>query len=97
MGGKTVGGIGQAGAGMAIWFAATYALGQLAKRYDAGGRVMSTQLLRDTCQGLLEPARQMQTQYPPQIQQKAATVDAGQVMAMVRGGLPAQGAEKVAR
>ena len=84
--GKTIGNIGGAGTGMAFSFATTYALGQLAKRYYAGGRVMSTALLRETYQGLLAPARQMQTQYLPQIQQKAATLDAAQVMAMVRGG-----------
>lgn len=39
--------------GMAFSFATTYALGQLAKRYYAGGRVMSTELLRDTFQDLL--------------------------------------------
>lgn len=83
--GKTVGGLGRAATGMAFSFATTYALGQLAKRYYAGGRVMSTDVLRDTYQNLLGPAKQMQTQYLPQIQQKAATLDAGQVMAMVRG------------
>ena len=84
--GKTIGKVGGAGTGMAFSFATTYALGQLAKRYYAGGRVMSTALLRETYQGLLAPAKQMQTQYLPQIQQKAATLDAAQVMAMVRGG-----------
>lgn len=84
--GKTIGQVGGAGTGMAFSFATTYALGQLAKRYYAGGRVMSTALLRETYEGLLAPARQMQTQYLPQIQQKAATLDAAQVMAMVRGG-----------
>ncbi|MBC7445827.1 MAG: DUF533 domain-containing protein [Polaromonas sp.] len=83
--GKTLGGIGSAGTGMALSFATTYALGQLAKGYYAGGRVMNTALLRETYQGLLEPARQLQKQYLPQIQQKAATLDAAQVMAMVRG------------
>ena len=83
--GKTIGKVGGAGTGMAFSFATTYALGQLAKRYYAGGRVMSTALLRETYQGLLAPAKQMQTQYLPQIQQKAATLDAAQVMAMVRG------------
>ena len=83
--GKTIGSVGSAGTGMAFSFATTYALGQLAKRYYAGGRVMSTALLRETYQSLLEPAKQMQTQYLPQIQQKAATLDAAQVMAMVRG------------
>ncbi|MDB5887103.1 MAG: GTPase [Polaromonas sp.] len=85
MAGRTIGNVGSAGTGMAFSFATTYALGQLAKRYYAGGRVMNTALLRETYQGLLEPAKQMQTRYLPQIQQKAATLDAAQVMAMVRG------------
>lgn len=83
--GKTIGKVGSAGTGMAFSFATTYALGQLAKRYYASGRVMNTALLRETYQGLLEPAKKMQTDYLPQIQQKAATLDAAQVMAMVRG------------
>jgi uncharacterized protein (DUF697 family)/tellurite resistance protein len=85
MAGRTIGKVGSAGTGMAFSFATTYALGQLAKRYYAGGRVMNTALLRETYQGLLEPAKKMQADYLPQIQQKAATLDAGQVMAMVRG------------
>ncbi|MDB5931470.1 MAG: GTPase, partial [Polaromonas sp.] len=84
--GKTLGKVGGAGAGMAMSFATTYALGQLAKRYYAGGRVMSTALLRETYQSLLAPAQQMQAQYLPQIQEKAATLDAAKVIAMVRGG-----------
>ncbi|MCJ7800270.1 MAG: DUF533 domain-containing protein [Polaromonas sp.] len=84
--GKTIGKVGGAGTGMAFSFATTYALGQLAKRYFAGGRVMSTALLRETFQGLLAPAKQLQTQYLPQIQQKASTLDVAQVMALVRGG-----------
>ncbi len=83
--GKAFGRIGGAATGMAFSFATTYALGQLAKRYYAGGRVMSTALLRETFQGLLGPARQLQAQYLPQIQQRAATLDAGQVMNLVRG------------
>jgi len=86
MAGRTIGKVGSAGTGMAFSFSTTYALGQLAKRYYAGGRVMNTALLRETYLGLLEPAKKMQTDYLPQIQQKAATLDAGQVMAMVRGG-----------
>lgn len=84
--GKTIGNVGSAGTGMAFSFATTYALGQVAKRYYAGGRVMSTALLRETFQGLLAPAKQMQSQYLPQIQAKASTLDAAQVMALVRGG-----------
>jgi uncharacterized protein (DUF697 family)/tellurite resistance protein len=83
--GKTFGKLGSAATGMAFSFATTYALGQVAKRYYAGGRVMNTEMLRDTFQNLLGPAKQLQSQYLPQIQQKAATLDAGQVMAMIRG------------
>ena len=83
--GKSLGKAGSAATGMAFSFATTYALGQLAKRYYAGGRVMNTQMLRDTFQNLLGPAKQMQTQYLPQIQQQAGTLDMGRVMAMVRG------------
>ncbi len=82
--GKTFGKVGSAATGMAISFATTYALGQLARRYYAGGRTMSTAMLRETFQTLLGPAKQLQTQYLPQIQQKAATLDAGQVMALMR-------------
>ena len=83
--GGMLGGAGSAATGMAFSFATTYALGQVAKRYYAGGRVMSTAMLRDTFQSLLGPAKQMQAQYLPQIQHKAATLDAAKVMAMVRG------------
>ncbi len=82
--GKTFGNIGGTATGVAFSFATTYALGQLAKRYYADGRVMSTAVLRDTFQNLLGPAKQMQTQYLPQIQQQASTLDMGRVMAMVR-------------
>ena len=83
--GRTFGKMGSTATGVAFSFAATYALGQVAKRYYAGGRVMSTAVLRDSFQNLLGPAKQMQAQYLPQIQQKASTLDAGQIMAMVRG------------
>jgi len=89
--GKTAGKIGRAATGMAFSFATTYALGHLAKRYYAGGRQMNGDVLRETYQSLLGPARELQTRYLPQIEQKAATLDAGQVMAMIRGrqGSPA--------
>ncbi|MBJ2163107.1 DUF533 domain-containing protein [Acidovorax sp. IB03] len=83
--GKTIGGLGGAATGMAFSFATTYALGQVAKRYYAGGRVMSTAMLRESFQDMLGPAKQLQTEYLPQIRQKAATLDAGQIMSMVRG------------
>lgn len=83
--GKAAGKVGSTATGMAFSFATTYALGQLAKRYYAGGRVMNTQVLRDGFQDLLGTAKQIQTQYLPQIRQQASTLDMGRVMGMLRG------------
>lgn len=77
-------GLGRVGAGAAFSFATTYALGQLAKRYYAGGRQMNTALIQQTYQSLLGQAKQLQGQYSPEIEQKARTLDAGQVMQLVR-------------
>ena len=77
-------GVGRAGTGMAMSFATTYALGQLAKRYYGGGRQMNTAVLKDTFSGLLGPAQKLQQQYLPQIEQRARTLDAGQIMSLVR-------------
>lgn len=83
--GRTLGRIGGAATGMAFSFATTYALGQVAKRYYAGGRVMNTAVLQQTFQELLGPAKRLQSQYLPQIEQTARGLDAGKVMALVRG------------
>ena len=82
--GKTLGKLGGAATGIAFSFASTYALGQVAKRYYAGGRTMNTAVLQGTFQSLLGPAKQMQAQYMPQIQQKAATLNPMQIMNMLR-------------
>ena len=77
-------GLGRTATGVAFSFATTYALGQLAKRYYADGRQMSTTALRETYDSLLVQARQLQGQYVGEIQQKARTMDLNQVMAMAR-------------
>lgn len=82
--GKTFGKAGGVATGMAFSFATTYALGQLAWRYYAGGRTMNTALLRETFESLLGPAKDLQTQYLPQIRERAASLDASQVMAAMR-------------
>jgi len=82
--GRGVARLGRSATGMAMSFATTYALGQVAKRYYAGGRVMSTQLLKQTFEETIGSARQVQNDYLPQIEQKASQLDVGQVMAMVR-------------
>jgi len=86
--GSVLGGLGRTagnlGTGMAMSFATTYALGQLAVRYYGGGRKMSAALLQQTYQDLLVSARHLQQQSLPQIQQQARTLDAGKVLEMVR-------------
>lgn len=77
-------GLGRVTAGAAMSFATTYALGQLARRYYSGGRQMNTALIQQTYQSLLGQAKQLQGQYSPEIQQKASTLDVGQVMSMVK-------------
>jgi len=84
--GRAVGGLGRVATGAAFSFATTYALGQVAKRYYAGGRVMSTALLQQSFSEVLGPAKQLQQRYLPQIEQTARGLDAGKVMALVRGG-----------
>ncbi len=84
-GGKMLGGLAGAATGMAFSFASTYALGHLAKRYYAGGRVMSTDLLRQTYQGLLDNGKALQQAHGGDIRARASTLDAAEVMRMVRG------------
>jgi len=87
MAGRTVGGLAGRATGVAFSFATTYALGQLAKRYYAGGRVMSVDVLRQTFQGLLGPAKNLQQQHLPEIQARARTLNAGEVLRLVKGGV----------
>jgi len=82
--GKMLGGLTSAATGMAFSFATTYALGQVAKRYYAGGRVMSTELLKRTFQEMLGPAKNLQQEYLPAIRQRASTLSASEVVELVR-------------
>lgn len=85
MGGGLVRGVGKQAVSSGMSFASTYALGHVARRYYAGGRQLSTQMLKDTYNSILQQGRSMQSQYLPAIQDRARTLDAGQVLALVRG------------
>ncbi|VTU13324.1 YcjF family protein [Variovorax sp. RA8] len=86
VGGGLLGGLGKQAVSSGMSFASTYALGQVAKRYYAGGRTLSTQMLKEAFASVTQEAQGLQTRYLPQIQEKARTLDAGKVLAMVRGG-----------
>lgn len=85
IGGGLLRGVGRQAVSSGLSFATTYALGHVARRYYAGGRQLSTQLLKDSYAGLLQQAQGLQGRYLPQMQDKARTLDAGKVLAMVRG------------
>jgi len=84
VGGGLAKGLGKSATSIAFSFATTYALGQVAKRYYAGGRQMNAALLQDSFNSLLGSAKQMQPQYVDQMREQAANLDMGRVMALVR-------------
>lgn len=84
-GGSLAKGFGKTATSVAFSFATTYALGQVAKRYYAGGRQMNAALLQETFKNLLGPAKEMQSRYLPQMREKAQNLDMGQIMSLVRG------------
>ena len=86
--GKLAGGLGRAlgsaATGAGFSFASTYALGQVARRYYAGGRQLSGDLLRESFASMLGEAKSLQSRYVPQIEQKARTLDLGEVMKSIK-------------
>ncbi|MFT3954174.1 MAG: DUF533 domain-containing protein [Piscinibacter sp.] len=86
VGGGLLGGLGKQAVSSGMSFAATYALGHVAKRYYAGGRTMSAQVLKDAYAAMAGDAQGLQQRYLPQMRERARTLDAAKVMALVRGG-----------
>lgn len=85
VGGGLLRGVGNQAVSSGMSFASTYALGHVAKRYYAGGRKLSTQMLKDSYANVVQEGKGLQTQYLPAIQEKARTLDTAKVLAMVRG------------
>jgi len=70
--------------GAAITFAATYAIGQLALRYYAGGRRMETAVLKDTYSTLLTDGRRLFGLHSADVERRAATLTPSEVINLVR-------------
>ena len=85
VGGGLLRGLGNQAVSSGMSFASTYALGHVAKRYYAGGRTLSTQMLKDAYTSIAGEAQGLRSRYLPQMQEQARTLDAGKVLAMVRG------------
>ncbi|MEO8506122.1 MAG: DUF533 domain-containing protein [Betaproteobacteria bacterium] len=84
IGGGLLGGIGSASTGAAFSFATTYALGEVAKRYYAGGRTIDTAGLQQAFQQMLGEAKQLQGRYTGQIVEQARTLDVNKLLAAVK-------------
>lgn len=85
VGGGLLGGLGSAATGTAMSFATTYALGQVAQQYYAGGRQIDMAQLKEVFASLLEQGRSLQSRYSGDIQAKARNIDTRQIAEFVRG------------
>lgn len=86
VGGGLLGGLGKQAVSSAMSFASTYALGHVANQYYAGGRTLSTDMLKDAYQHVMQDGRQLQARYMPQIQETARGLNTAKILNMVRGG-----------
>ncbi len=84
VGGGMLGGLGSTVVGSAFSFATTYALGQVAKQYYAGGRTISVNQLKQVFASLFEQGKSLQARYSGEIQQKSRTIDITQIANLVR-------------
>lgn len=84
IGGGLLRGAGSVTTGAAFSFATTYALGQVAKRYYAGGRAIDAEGLKRAFSDMLGQAKQLQGKYTGQIAEQARTLDVAKVLAAIR-------------
>ena len=86
--GSLLGGLGRmvvgVGTGGAVGFAGTYAIGQLANRYYAGGRKMEAAVLRDTYVRLLAEGKGLFGQHAGAVQARASMLRPADVIDLVR-------------
>ncbi|HTL57022.1 MAG TPA: DUF533 domain-containing protein [Candidatus Limnocylindrales bacterium] len=82
--GGLLGGLAGQAAGSAFAFASTYALGQVARRYYASGRTLTTQQLKEAFSSMLDEARSLQGRYSGAIAQKSREVNVSELVPLVR-------------
>ncbi|MBL9154154.1 MAG: hypothetical protein JNK37_16795 [Verrucomicrobiales bacterium] len=84
--GKKGGKIGDSAAGVAMSFATTYALGQLAQAYFAGGRNLSTEALKSRFSGLLERGKTLAVEHQPQIAEQFSKLRNADLGTLLKAG-----------
>lgn len=82
--GGLLGGLMGQATGSAFAFASTYALGQVARKYYAGGRTLSAAQLKDVFSTMLANGRSMQERYSGDIRQRARQVNVTELLPLVR-------------
>lgn len=80
-----LGGLGRQAVSSGMSFASTYALGHVANQYYAGGRQLSTEMLKNAYQHVMQDGRVLQERYLPQMQETARGLNTAKIMQMVRG------------
>ncbi len=85
LGGGLLGGVGRQATSSAMGFATTYALGQVARRYYAGGRTLDAETLRQAFREMLAEARELGRRHGADIEQKARSIDPRQIVSLVKG------------
>ncbi|MBA3480107.1 MAG: GTPase [Lautropia sp.] len=83
-GGRLLGGLARGATGVAFSFATTWAIGQVARRYYAGGRQMDQEMLRQTFASLMQEAKTLQSRYAPQIEQQSKSIDIARIVDFVK-------------
>lgn len=86
VGGKKAGKIANQVTGSAFSFASTWAIGQLAMKYYAGGRRLGTTEMKAVYEPLLAKAKELHPRYLPEIQRQAGSLTPASVLEYVRGG-----------
>lgn len=81
-----LGGLGKQAVSSGMSFASTYALGHVANQYYAGGRQLSTDMLKNAYQHVMQDGRQLQSRYQAQMQETASGLNTAKILSMVRGG-----------
>jgi uncharacterized protein (DUF697 family)/tellurite resistance protein len=83
--GKLGGKIGDAAGGIAMSFASTYALGQLAKMYYGGGRSLSLESLKAKYPPLLAEGKTLALKYTSQITDQSRKLQGADIATLIKG------------
>ena len=84
VGGGLLGGLGSTAVGSSVSFATTYALGNVAKQYYAGGRKIDGNQLKAVFASMLQKGKSLQSLHMSDIQAKSKTLDMKQIMGLVK-------------